>query len=548
MSMKLPLLLSVLLAAPLFAADNDAPKKKETAPATNAPPKPAHSNGPDAAKAETARMTPADGLQVQLFASEPMVVNPCDMDIDARGRVWIAEGANYRLSMHANWGNIRAEGDRIVILEDTNGDGVADKATTFYQDPSINAALGICVLGNKVIVSSSPNVFVLTDTDGDGKADKREVLFTGIGGFDHDHGVHAFVFGPDGKLYFNFGNAGNQLCYPTEELKKNCPLHGLLPKEEIAAAKPLTDVDGNLVTDKGKPYRQGMVFRCNLDGSEVETLGHNFRNNYEVAVDSFGTLWQSDNDDDGNRGVRINYVMEYGNFGYADEMTGAGWGVGWKKRKPKARRRTKSFLRMASIRSRRRAEPVAHRRRFAHGHRVYEGKLLPEVFRNQVIHCDAGPRVVRAYPVKPDGAGYSATITDMSHQQRHLVSALGCLRRAGWLAVYRGLARRRRGRPQHGGSEIGDDDGTRLSHRAGRQQTIRAQTGFENGGGLRRGRCNRRTRRRVISPGRSCTRCRARRKKNCSNFGKAMSRGCARARCNCWPASKAARRNMSKQR
>ena len=51
----------------------------------------------------------------------------------------------------------------------------------------------------------------------------------------------------------------------------------------------------------------------------------NFRNNYEVAVDSFGTLWQSDNDDDGNQGVRINYVMEYGNYGYTDEMTGAGW-------------------------------------------------------------------------------------------------------------------------------------------------------------------------------------------------------------------------------
>jgi hypothetical protein len=42
-------------------------------------------------------------------------------------------------------------------------------------------------------------------------------------------------------------------------------------------------------------------------------------------VDSYGTLWQSDNDDDGNRGVRINYVMEYGNYGYTDEMTGAGW-------------------------------------------------------------------------------------------------------------------------------------------------------------------------------------------------------------------------------
>src|SRR6185436_7235130 len=136
------------------------------------------------------------------------------------------EGANYRISMHADWGIIREGGDRIQVLEDSDGDGVADKAKTFYQDPSINAALGICVLGNKVIVSSSPNVFVLTDTDGDDVADKREVLFTGIKGFDHDHAVHAFVFGPDGKLYFNFGNASGQLCYPTDELKKNCPLHG----------------------------------------------------------------------------------------------------------------------------------------------------------------------------------------------------------------------------------------------------------------------------------------------------------------------------------
>src|SRR5438093_8496288 len=172
------------------------------------------------------QFTVADGLDVSLFASEPMVHNPTDMDIDERGRVWIAEGVNYR-STFQKWGILQPEGDRIVILEDTNGDGAADKETVFYQDPSINAALGICVLGNKVIVSSSPHVFVLTDTDGDGKADKRQLLFTGIGGRDHDHGVHAFVFGPDGKLYFNMGNASKQLCYP---LDKAVPLHGEIGK------------------------------------------------------------------------------------------------------------------------------------------------------------------------------------------------------------------------------------------------------------------------------------------------------------------------------
>ena len=62
----------------------------------------------------------------------------------------------------------------------------------------------------------------------------------------------------------------------------------------------------------------------NLDGSDFEVLGYNFRNNYELTVDSYGTVWQSDNDDDGNQGVAINYVMEGGNFGYTGP-NGSNW-------------------------------------------------------------------------------------------------------------------------------------------------------------------------------------------------------------------------------
>src|SRR5213075_2806379 len=170
--------------------------------------------GPDAAREDAKKLEVANGIEAALFASEPMMVNPCDMDIDAKGRVWITEGANYR-----RWANppVRPEGDRILIMEDTDGDGVADKSTVFYQGTDINSALGICVLGNRVIVACSPNVFVFTDTDGDGKADKKEVFFTGIKGVQHDHGVHTFVFGPDGKLYFNMGNAGETLQRPDKE-------------------------------------------------------------------------------------------------------------------------------------------------------------------------------------------------------------------------------------------------------------------------------------------------------------------------------------------
>lgn len=347
--------------------------------------------GPAAAKEQVKKLKTPDGLEATLFASEPMMVNPCDMDVDAQGRVWITEGANYR-----RWSNppTRPEGDRILILEDTDGDGAADKTTVFYQGMDVNSALGICVLGNKVIVSCSPNVFVFTDENGDGKADKKEILFTGIKGVQHDHGVHAFVFGPDGKLYFNMGNAGEDI------RDKN--------------GNPIIDINGNEVNSKGKPYRQGLAFRCHLDGSEFEVLGHNFRNNYELCVDSFGTVWQSDNDDDGNRGVRINYVMRHGNFGYTDEVTGAGWNTTWRQAQGKgAKEEERPFYHWHQY------DPgvVPNLLQTGNGSPtgiiVYEGNLLPEVFRNQVIHCDAGPRVVRAYPVEKDGAGYKAKIVDI---------------------------------------------------------------------------------------------------------------------------------------
>jgi putative membrane-bound dehydrogenase-like protein len=346
-----------------------------------------HEYGPAAAARSLKEFTVAKGLEVTVFASEPMVRNPTDMDIDERGRVWITEGVNYRSSFQS-WGLLQPAGDRIVILEDTDGDGVADKATTFYQGTEINAALGICVLGNKVIISSSPNVYLLTDTNGDGKADTKQILFSGIGGFDHDHGVHAFTFGPDGKLYFNFGNEG----------------HGLKDRD----GKPVLDPDGNPINNSGKPYRMGMVFRCDPDGSHVEVLAHNFRNNYEVAVDSFGTLWQSDNDDDGNRSVRINYVMEHGNFGYSDEMTGAGW---QEKRSnleediPRRHWHQNDPGVIPNLLLTGAGAPT--------GMAIYEGDLLPEVFHNQMIHSDAGERVVRCYPVRPDGAGYAAETVDI---------------------------------------------------------------------------------------------------------------------------------------
>ncbi|ULQ53140.1 PVC-type heme-binding CxxCH protein [Flavihumibacter fluvii] len=328
----------------------------------------------------------APGLEVMPFASEPMLQNPTNMDVDEKGRVWVTEAYNYRPSVNGNPTN--ALGDRIMILEDTDGDGHADTARVFYQGPELNAPLGICVLGNRVIVSQSPFVWSFYDDNGDDKADRKEIMFQGIGGEQHDHGAHAFSFGPDGKLYFNFGNEGKTL------KDKN--------------GKAILDQDGDVIGPK--KYQQGMVFRCDPDGSHVECLGDNFRNPYEVAVDSYGALWQSDNDDDGNRGTRINFVMPYGNYGYTDEMSGASWQSNrtnmedsipfrhWHLNDPGE---VPNLLQTGA------GSPT--------GLIVYEGNLLPKTFQNQMIHCDAGTNVVRAYPVKKDGAGYTARIENILH-------------------------------------------------------------------------------------------------------------------------------------
>ena len=328
-----------------------------------------------------------DEMEVSLFAAEPMLVNPTNMAVDEKGRIWVCEATNYRLFRNKQYDE-KQEGDRILILEDTDGDGKADVRKVFYQGKDVNSALGIAVLGNQVIVSVSPNVLVFTDEDGDDQPDRKELLFTGIGGEDHDHGVHAFIFGPDGKLYFNFGNNGGQL------LDKN--------------GEPVLDQYGQAIQTGGHPYRQGVAFRCNLDGSEVEVLANNFRNPFELCVDAFGTVWQSDNDDDGNQGTRMNYVMEDGNFGFRDAITGANWRayrVSMDKEIPRRHWHQNDPGVIPNLLFTGAGSPT--------GICMYEADLLPAIFHDQLLHCEPLKNVVRAYPVQKEGAGYTAQIVHL---------------------------------------------------------------------------------------------------------------------------------------
>ena len=330
------------------------------------------------------RFTVAKGLQVTTFASDPDIVSISNIDVDARGRVWACECVNYR----GNNGK-RPEGDRILILEDSDGDGVADKQKVFYQGRDIDIAMGLCVLGDKkAIVACTPDILLLEDADGDGKADKKTVLFTSDGVFQHDHSLHSFVFGPDGRFYGNFGNTGRSLKRPD--------------------GSPITDRLGNVIKDDGRPYHGGIVFRTSQDFDDVEVLGHNFRNNYEATVDSFGNVWQSDNDDDGNLAVRLNYLMAGGNYGYLDELTGERWRksrIGEHPDRGKRHWHQNDPGVVPNVVETGNGAPT--------GVTVYEGDLLPEAMRDQVFFCDAGPHVVWSMGVTTDGAGFKSERIDI---------------------------------------------------------------------------------------------------------------------------------------
>ena len=310
-------------------------------------------------------LKPGEGLQVTLFASEDQLSNPTAIDVDAQGRVWVTEAENYRLFKNPL---AREQGDRVRVLEDTDGDGRCDKATTFYQDPSLQAPLGIAVIGDRVYICQSPDLFYLEDTDGDLKADTRTVVLTGFQGVDHDHAIHGAMIGPDGLIYMTNGDRGLDV----------------------------TDKSGNRIVaghaSETPDFQAATVLRTDLEGNHLELLAEGMRNPYEPTVNSFGTVFGSDNDDDGNEQVQINYVMEGGNYGYWPRRQGDRHldEVHWNKDRPGV---IPNMIRTGF------GSPT--------GILFYEGQSLPERLRNTLIHADAGPGVIRSYRPGANGAGYS---------------------------------------------------------------------------------------------------------------------------------------------
>src|SRR4030095_1952362 len=156
--------------------------------------------------------------------------------------------------------------DRIRLIEDTNADGRADKATVFadHFNGIVEGTLaGVLSRGDDVFLTCTPTLWRLREKDGDGRADERTSLSYGYGvrfAF-RGHDMHGLVIGPDGRLYFSIGDRGLNV----------------------------TQGDRHFVNPES-----GAVMRCELDGSNLEMFARGLRNPQELAFDDYGNLFTGD--------------------------------------------------------------------------------------------------------------------------------------------------------------------------------------------------------------------------------------------------------------
>lgn len=247
-------LLALLLASAPMSLLSAAPKELEGARA------PAQSECPTPEEARV-KMTVPDGYEVHCFAHEPMVQNPVAMTWDHRGRLWVVElyeypegtplpvekrpfgrpatDSNYRPVPEMCKGEHKdADGkiprDRVLILEDTDNDGVADKRTVFLQ--GLDMACGIVCGDGGVYIGQQPHLLHFKDNDGDDKPDEWRVVLTGFGREDTHELINSFSWGPDGWLYMTHGVFTNsKVRRPGEPAEK-----GFKFDAGIGRCKPLT--------------------------------------------------------------------------------------------------------------------------------------------------------------------------------------------------------------------------------------------------------------------------------------------------------------------
>jgi putative membrane-bound dehydrogenase-like protein len=393
-SLLIAMLMLVLLAAAPQQAQSPVPA--QTPPTVGGQPVQAQATEPPVQIPLNLFQVP-EGLEVTLWAASPLLHNPTNIDIDREGRIWVAEGVRYR-SHHAR----QPEGDKIVVLQDSDGDGKADKTHTFVQEPALIAPLGVSVIDNKIVVAQPPDLIVYTDVDRnlkfDPAVDKREVLLTGFQGVNHDHSLHSVTVGPDGKWIFNSGNMGAMF---TDKSGKTFRIFSAYRPGPVGPFKFPHDPApyAGKPSDDGHVYIGGFTVRMNADGTNAEIIGHNYRNSYEQSVTSLGDVFQNDNDDP--PACRVSWVMEYANFGFSSMDGQRSW---------QADRRPGQTVPVAEWRQDDPGmAPVGdvYGGGSPTGNVFYENGALGQGFEGTFLAADAGRNEIFGYKPARQGAGFA---------------------------------------------------------------------------------------------------------------------------------------------
>ena len=265
---------------------------------------------------------PPEGFQWKLWAKEPLVADPVAFTVLNDGSLMVVESERQdrgvednryspwwlmedlrartveeRLAIYTKYADKRVNGmdwytkyaDRVKHVTDKSGVGVADTAVNFsgeLREPLDGTAAGVLQVGDSVFVTCIPHLWRFQDKDGDGVAEVREKMFTGFGVKTslRGHDMHGLVLGMDGRLYWSIGDRG----------------YNVRTKEDAV----LQDA------------ARGAVFRCELDGSNLEVVFRGLRNPQELAFNDLGDLFTVDNNSDGGDKARVEYLPDGGDVGW----------------------------------------------------------------------------------------------------------------------------------------------------------------------------------------------------------------------------------------
>lgn len=349
------------------------------------------------------------GAVVTLVAAEPLLANPVAIESGADGRIYVAETfrqetegvpdnrtfpewlqddlrlqtveerAEMTLRHHPEFATEWTDReDRVRVLLDDDGDGVADRAEVFAHGFSgllDGTGSGLLAHGNDVYYTCIPKLWRFQDADRDGVAESGEALHHGYGvrvAF-RGHDMHGLALGPMRKLYFSIGDRG----------------YHVLTQE------------GELLAEPGR----GAVFRCNLDGSDLEVFARGLRNPQELAFDDFGHLFTGDNNCDAGDRARLVHLQEGSDSGWSMNFQylpdrGPWMSEGWWK--PTAEQKDLPYFLNA---------PLTNIASGPSGLAAYPGVGLGPGMEGSFFLCDflggSSYSGIRRFTVQPKGASYA---------------------------------------------------------------------------------------------------------------------------------------------